>query len=227
VKSFRRYAIYYLPEPGALAAFGASWLGWDVALGRSCGRPDLSGFDVAAITEAPRKYGLHATIKPPFRMASGTSPAALRADFSSLCTRLSPVDLGRLRLEALGRFLALVPVADLPDLQALAAQVVQQLDPFRAPATQAELERRQMSNLSPEKQALLQRWGYPHVMQHYRFHMTLTAKLPKPEALALLPVLRAQMAPLLANKISLKSLCLMGQDDADMFHLIERVALTG
>ena len=67
--SFTRYAIYYLPPAGALADFGARWLGWDVRRGAAAVQLDLPGLRDA--TEAPRKYGFHGTLKPPFRLAEG------------------------------------------------------------------------------------------------------------------------------------------------------------
>ena len=67
---FDRYAIYFTPQ-GSLAEAGAAWLGWDLARGRTVAHPDVAGLDVAALTETPRKYGLHATIKPPFVLAEG------------------------------------------------------------------------------------------------------------------------------------------------------------
>ncbi len=50
---FARFAIYYMPPPGALADFGAAWLGCDVAQGRAVAQRDVPG--VAEITKTPRK----------------------------------------------------------------------------------------------------------------------------------------------------------------------------
>src|SRR6056297_1726408 len=67
--TYSRFAIYYLPPAGPLAEFGARWLGWDVENGRALRQPDLPGLE--GITKAPRKYGFHGTLKPPFRLAQG------------------------------------------------------------------------------------------------------------------------------------------------------------
>ncbi len=50
-------------------------------------------------------------------------------------------------------------------------------DAFRAPPTAAELARRRAGGLDAEQSALLDRWGYPHVFERFRFHMTLTGML--------------------------------------------------
>ena len=79
---FTRFAVYYAPEPGPLADFGAAWLGWDATAGSARAHPDIAGLPrpVAEITQTPRKYGFHGTVKPPFRLAPGSTPEALAAD---------------------------------------------------------------------------------------------------------------------------------------------------
>ena len=98
--NFKRYAIYYLPEPGPLAAFGAAWLGWDAASGQDMAHPRIDGLPlpVEHITDTPRKYGLHATIKPPFRLAPGTTENALNDALAAFCADQPPVTLDGLDL---------------------------------------------------------------------------------------------------------------------------------
>ena len=52
-----RHALYWLPPEGALAEFGAAWLGWDAARGREIPHPDIAGLPapVREITRAPRR----------------------------------------------------------------------------------------------------------------------------------------------------------------------------
>ncbi|MDG2404658.1 MAG: hypothetical protein P8M25_06805 [Paracoccaceae bacterium] len=38
----KRYAVYYVSPKGALAEFGATWLGWDIALGMERPHPELA-----------------------------------------------------------------------------------------------------------------------------------------------------------------------------------------
>ncbi|HTZ38232.1 MAG TPA: DUF1045 domain-containing protein [Stellaceae bacterium] len=89
-----RYAVYFVPEPGApLARFGAAWLGYDIAGGKAAARPALAGVPaerLEAITAEPRRYGFHATLKPPFSLAEGTSAAALDAAVAALAARIAP-----------------------------------------------------------------------------------------------------------------------------------------
>ena len=131
---YRRYAIYYTPAPGPLSQVCSAWLGWDMATGNELAHPDVAGLPlpVAQITETPRKYGLHATMKPPFRLAQGATPAMLDDALASFCAQRSAVTMDGLELARLGRFLALRPLGDEGLLNALAADIVRGFDAFRA-----------------------------------------------------------------------------------------------
>ena len=223
---FDRYAIYYTPQ-GSLAEAGAAWLGWDVARGRAVAHPEVAGLDVAALTQTPRKYGLHATIKPPFVLAEGTTADGLLAEFEALCTRLSPVTLDGLALTPLGRFLALTPEGGTAALNAMAAEVVRGLDTFRAPPSEADLARRRQANLTPAQEANLTKWGYPYVMEAFRFHITLTGKLPKGDLPQVTAALAPYITPHLPQPFILDSLTLVGQAEDGMFHEVHRAALSG
>ena len=223
---FDRYAIYYTPQ-GSLAGAGAAWLGWDVARGQTVAHPSVPGLDVAALTETPRKYGLHATIKPPFVLAEGVMADDLQAAFKALCTQLAPVTLDGLTLTPLGRFLALAPEGDTAALNAMAAEVVRGLDTFRAPPAEADLARRRQASLTPAQEANLIQWGYPYVMDAFRFHITLTSKLPKGDLPQVTAALTPYITPHLPQPFMLDSLTLVGQAKDGMFHEVHRATFTG
>lgn len=230
MKGFVRYAIYYAPPPGPLARFGADWLGWDAAAGLTRDGRDFGPLPrpLADLTETPRKYGFHGTVKPPFRLASGTTPDDLHEAAAALCSRLGPVALAGLRLARIGHFLALVPEGDAAPLSALAAEVVTALDAFRAPPTEAEIAHRRPERLSPRQRALLDRWGYPHVMEEFRFHLTLTGPLTEAEAAAVEAALAPQLARHLPRPFVIDQLCLFGEAAEDRrFRLLHRYPLSG
>jgi len=225
---FTRYAIYYTPEPDSpLAAFGASWLGWDSAAGQSVDHPVVAGIDVDAVTETPRKYGFHGTIKPPFHMQDGRDLDALEQSLRALCASAAPVTLEGLELARLGRFLALVPRGSATALGSLAARVVQDLDPFRAPPSEAELTKRRGAGLNPDQDAHLVRWGYPYVLDQFRFHMTLSGRLDKATAQATEKELGTRLAQLTLSPYTISGLTLLGEDRSGRFHQISRHAFTG
>ena len=229
MNGYERYAIYYMPEAGPLADFTARWLGWDAQAGHEAARPAFGPLPapIEAITESPHKYGFHGTIKPPMRLAKGRDGAGLHAAMGALATRLPAVTLEGLELARLGGFLALVPRGETGALARLAASVVTGLDDFRAPAPPEELSRRRAAGLSPRQEAHLLEWGYPYVMEDFKFHLTLTGKLPADQAELVEAALRPQIAPLLPAPLAINSLCLCGQAADGRFHLLHRYTLTG
>lgn len=225
-KTFTRYAVYWRPDPGPLADFGAAWLGWDAATGTRPAHPDL-GVDAADLTAAPRKYGLHGTIKPPMYLADGKTPDALFTAFTDLCAALAPVTLQGLQLSRLGGFLALTPRGDQTALATLASRFVRDLDAFRAAPSPAELERRRARNLSARQEQYLSDFGYPYVMDEFRFHVTLTGQMPTDQADAVSALLQPHVAPLIEGPFHVTSMMLLGQDEDGMFHDIHRAELSG
>src|SRR5437762_12791734 len=84
-----RYAIYYAPPPGSVwARFGADWLG---PRARAPDGVPQASFD--ALTYAARRYGFHATLKAPFRLASGVSPYNLLDAVRAIAQRYVPFEL--------------------------------------------------------------------------------------------------------------------------------------
>jgi putative phosphonate metabolism protein len=210
-----RYAIYWSPHPDtALGAFGRAWLGRDAETGTTTS-PPVGGDLVeqswrAAIADAAL-YGFHATLKPPFRLAAGHDVAALDAAIQALAaTECRPFEL-KLHLADLDGFLALVPEGEHAAANRLAALCVEKLDRFRAPADAAELARRRAAGLTPHEEELLQRWGYPWVMDAFRFHMTLTRRLAPQSRALFRKVLEPLVAEVCARPVEISALCLFEQ----------------
>ena len=229
MEGFRRYALYYAPPPGPLAEFGAAWLGWDAEAGRRVAHPALPGLPAPAaeLTAQPHRYGLHATLKPPFRLARDFDVAELTNAAEALSASLPAVLIDGLELARIGDFLALVPVGDATALALLAARLVEALDLFRAPPDLEELERWREETLSPNQQALLARWGYPWVMEEFRFHITLTGPLDPDTAEAVAACLRPQLAPLLTRPWRIRDIALCGEGQDGRFRLLRRHSLSG
>jgi hypothetical protein len=72
----------------------------------------------------------------------------------------------------------------------------------------------------------LLRWGYPYVMEEFRFHITLTGKRPKGELPGITTALEGLLLPVLPRPYEIDALSLMGEDAAGRFHLIHRQTLT-
>ena len=226
---FRRYAVYYAPRDGAFAGAVAGWLGRDAVAGRAVAQPALAGLPlpVADLTAEPRRYGFHGTIKAPFRLAEGVGFGDLQAEVAALAATLHPVVMPGLVLAALTGFVALLPDGDEAGLLELGAEVVTRLDRLRAELTEAEVARRNPGRLTARQRELLGRWGYPYVMEEFRFHLTLTGHLQAADVAAVIAVLGPWLAPVLPRPFVIEDLCLFGEDAAGRFHLLSRHALTG
>jgi hypothetical protein len=217
-----RHAIYWVPE-GELAAWGAAWLGWDPETGREVPHPDPS---LDPVTEEPRRYGLHATLKAPFWLAEGRSEADLHGALTMLAASLAPAEAPGVVPEKIGRFLALVPEGDDDAISTLAAACVTELDALRAPLTEAEIQRRRAAQLDPEEEAHLMRWGYPHVLDRFRFHVTLTGPLGPGQAEAVHEIL-ARIPPPLPRPFRITAIAHLVEGEDRRFRLRHRYALSG
>jgi hypothetical protein len=182
-----RFAIYAAPGSGPADPVGTllreraeQWLGRSVT-GDAVAPHAPAGWTreaIDAITIDARRYGFHGTLKAPFRLAEGRTPEELDAAVARFAANRVGTLIPRLSLACLGGFYALVPGADAVGLNALADDVATSFDGFRAPATEAEIARRNPGRLTPRQHELLKAWGYPYVLDEFRFHLTLTDRLP-------------------------------------------------
>lgn len=218
-----RYAVYVLPDDPALARFGAEWLGWDVVAAAPVAQTDDWQ---RQITDTPRRYGFHATLKPPFALRTGTDEAALSAALADLAAQSPGVRLPGLRLARLGRFLALVPDGGAAAVSDLAARCVTGLDTFRAPPGPAEIARRRPDRMTAEQRRNFEAWGYPHVLDLFRFHITLTGRLPTRDLDAAQDRIAALLPPL-PRPFGFAHLSLVAEGEDGFFRLLHRVPLTG
>lgn len=209
-----RYAIYFAPSPGSpLKQFGDAWLGRDPDRDGRVPQPVVHAIPperLHEITAMPRHYGFHATLKAPFVPVPGLEADALLGDIEAFAARHHPIEV-RLKVAALGDFLALVPVTDVPALDRLAAGCVRDFDRFRAPLSPEDQARRNPEDLSAAEQANLERWGYPYVLDQFRFHMTLTGPLDEPERGRVQAILEHALAAQLLQPLRIDQLALFTQ----------------
>ncbi|WP_375591754.1 DUF1045 domain-containing protein [Chitiniphilus eburneus] len=225
-----RYALYLVPPAThPLWAAGCRWLGRDAETGETLPPPTLPGVDSAQwerVVGAPRRYGLHATLKAPFRLADGCDETQLATALENFAATTAPFALPPLRVCALASFICLRPHGESQALQALADACVAGFDRFRAPPAAAELERRRPAQLDARARYLLEHWGYPHVFDRFHCHITLTDTLAEPQRGALLAPLTAHFAPLLATPLPVRELALFVEDSPGVpFRLARRFAL--
>ncbi|MCG8381111.1 MAG: DUF1045 domain-containing protein [Gammaproteobacteria bacterium] len=236
-----RFALYFCPNPGtALWHFGSTWLGRNIqehtdqaeprfeALNEILNTGECEGFALDAIVKLPRYYGFHATLKPPFYLKKSKTLDELMAAVQNFASESRTCVLPPLIARSLGHFVALVPETTSPRVDAFARNCVVYFDDFRALPSEAEVERRLKTQWTPRQQALLAQWGYPFVMEEFRFHMTLTGKLPADVQAHLIhqlsePVTELNQVP---HVIDTLCLCYQPQEGAD-FKVFARFQLNG
>lgn len=176
-----RVAIYFAPAVGSpWWDAGSQWLGRCAATGRRLEQDVPEGVipaDFQALTAEPRRYGWHATLKAPFQLAPGRGLSDLRQALRAVCARTPRFTLPPLAVRVMGNFLALRPAVPSAALDAVAAACVTELHPLAAALSDSELARRRRAPLTPAQDALLQAWGYAWVLEHFRFHFSLTGDL--------------------------------------------------
>lgn len=216
--SFPRYAIYFAaPADSALSRFGAELLGYDAYSGEEVSFPQAA-MDVAPdwrdITADPRKYGFHATLKAPIALAPNRNEAELIASCVAFAGKARLRPLIRPVVDSISGFIAVIPAEPVDALQELAADCVREFEPFRAALTPEDRARRRPEKLSERQRDYLDRWGYPYVMEEFRFHMTLTGRLDAERRGAILQMLRMRFAALPIETLEIDRIALFRQDDA-------------
>ncbi|WP_034883001.1 hypothetical protein M728_002339 [Ensifer sp. WSM1721] len=207
-----RYAICFTPPMGdPLSAAAASWLGRSVYSGEPVELPALAGLavsDVAFHTAVPRRFGFHAMIMAPFRLAPDMDEAQLLKALMLFTSAEAPFEIERMEVARLSQCFGLVPAVPSQAMHLLAARVVQAFDRFRAPLGEDEIERADPDRLTAPQFTNLHRWGDPYVMDEYRFHMKLTGPLNADVGRRLEPALRGLFEPLLSGPLRIESLAL-------------------
>ena len=221
-----RYAIY-LPPPAnsELARFAACWLGRDVD-----GTPVESNFVLDGIsasklrelTQSPRHYAFHGTLKAPFALRVGCELAALRTEINRFAAKQQRFSMP-LKAGSLSGFLALMPAGPAPAMNALAGSIVREFDHFRAELSNADLAQRRQAGLTERQDRQLCAYGYPYIFEDFRFHMTLTERLSPPAHDQILAFLQDRIAGDWLNQFMVSEIALYGQPGRDTpFVLIER-----
>ncbi|GLQ86855.1 DUF1045 domain-containing protein [Dyella flagellata] len=211
-----RYAVYFCPTAGSeLGTFGHDWLTTDAIAGIAAER-------LRTLTSNVHRYGWHATLCAPFALAEQASYDELRSQVADIAQHTQTIELP-LHLQRLAGFLALRPSADERDINRLAEQCTRRLKALRAPTTEAAWQRR-AAKLDATELALFRQFGYPYVLDRYRFHLTLCAAASEEEESALRAWLSPRVASLPPARIDALTIC-REAEPGQPFEPFERFAL--
>ena len=203
-----RYALYVAPQPDSLLwHLGSSAIGYDAHRAQDIAFPDHPIFkseDARPITAEPRKYGFHATLKAPFMLQNGKTADEL--------------------LAATAEFASTQRAFHFPEMH---VATVRYFEPFRAPLTESDRQRRLHSPLSARQIQYMDQFGYPYIFEEFRFHMTLTGPLAEPQRskwqAALQDLFSALPQPILCDSIAV----FKQTSPAERFTLAEHFQFSG
>ena len=223
--NYPRYAIYYAPAPHSdLDRFGAEWLGYDAYQGADLPfHTTVELPDWRELTDDPRKYGFHATLKAPIALAGGKAESRLVAACELFAELARPVPVIQPVVDAISGFIAVIPAEPSAELEVLAAEVTKAFDPFRAPLTPEDRARRNPDRLTKRQRDYLDRWGYPYIFEEFRFHMTLTGRLPAERREPVVAMLRDRFAATGIGPLAIDAIALCRQENPNSrFRVIGR-----
>jgi len=229
--SSARFAIYFAPDAAsALWRFGSSVLGYDADTGLDVPFPDETPFDQPGWptqTSDPRTYGFHATLRAPFHVRARFAEQDVVHCARGIAASQTEFVLGDLEIAIIKGFIALVPVAAPPALIELEAACVRQCAGLAAPLSDTDRGRRLTATLTQRQRDNLDRYGYPYVFEDFRFHMTLTNRLPPQEAQRVAAQLGRLYAGI-AAPVKIGSLSVFHQPHRQArFRIIARLPLAG
>lgn len=211
-----RYALYYAPRPAeGLAVAASQWLGRDAESGRAHMLRPISEITAGRLSEIiaePRLYGFHGTLKAPIALIDDASERDFLDAVGRFAASRRAFSVPTLELAEISGFLALVSTKRCEPLQDLADRCVVEFDEFRRPADAAELARRRGAGLTARQDELLLRWGYPYVLEQWRFHLTLTGRLHDPTEREMVEtILRQRFAGFIDRALPVTDLCVFRQ----------------
>lgn len=173
-----RIALYWTPKHSTpLARAAADWLKEEVKI------PCVTSEEAGRLVAAPNHYGFHATIKPPFKLRSRYVLEDVEREVALFVSEKQnkPFLLPCLEVARIGTFFCLRPKGESGQLKDFSAATVKRFDCFRKPAEEDEITRRRATGLTVHQDKLLLEWGYPFVLDQFRFHLTLTGNVQNPD----------------------------------------------
>jgi Protein of unknown function (DUF1045) len=231
VSELPRYAIYFVPPAETeFFRFGSAVLCYDCYTGGRIARPAILDTEPELwdrLTAEPRRYGFHATLKPPFNLSPACREAQLVSALHSFAGLGHVLPALTPAVRILGGFAAIVPTTASPAIDELAGKCTTIFDAFRAPMAAQERARRVASGLNQSQIANLDRWGYPYLFADFRFHMTLTGRVDMERRDDVLATLQKALDRVCQDRVlAIERISLVRENDANSsFRVIEQATL--
>ena len=91
--------------------------------------------------------------------------------------------------------------------------------------SEADIARRRAAGLTLDEETNLIRWGYPYVFDAFRYHMSLTGRVPKEDAEAMEAELKRHFAEFDGKTYVLDRLAIFVEPERGAPFLVRHVAL--
>ena len=234
--NYKRVAIYFLPKKNSsLENFGKNLLGRDInkkkkiSLTRRQKYFINRGFtyfdELKDYCEQPAKYGFHATLKAPFRLKRNVKTKNFYDVISHIAAQHSRFKIKGLKIVYSKKFTFITSRKPNKLLINLENDLVKHLDTFRAELNKTEIKKRNPDSLTFKQNKYLKEWGYPFVLDQFKFHMTLmnqnNNKLSNKQKLEL----EKLIYKISNNLLEFNEISLLGENKNGYFEEIKRFKL--
>ena len=234
--NYKRVAIYFLPKKNSsLENFGKNLLGRDInkkkkiSLTRRQKYFINRGFmyfdELKDYCEQPAKYGFHATLKAPFRLKRNVKTKNFYDVISHIAAQHSRFKIKGLKIVYSKKFTFITSRKPNKLLINLENDLVKHLDTFRAELNKTEIKKRIPDSLTFKQNKYLKEWGYPFVLDQFKFHMTLmnqnNNKLSNKQKLEL----EKLIYKISNNLLEFNEISLLGENKNGYFEEIKRFKL--
>jgi hypothetical protein len=148
-------------------------------------------------------------------LSPGKTETELLAACESFAGKPRPIPVITPVVGSISGFIAVVPAAPSPELERLAEDCTSEFDSFRTRLTPEDRARRNPSDLAPRQREYLDHWGYPYVMEEFRFHMTLTGWLAAERREPILAMLRNSFSAVGLKTLAIDRIAVFRQENAN------------
>ena len=118
-----------------------------------------------------------------------------------------------------------IPLPTTPNLELheLAADFVTVFDSYRSPTSDMDLARGDIGRLNGRQFANLMAWGHPHVLDQFRFHMTLTGPIDELERDYVAQMLRRHFGSVAEEPLCISQVALFVEPEPNAPFLIDSI----
>ena len=234
--NYKRVAIYFLPKKNSsLENFGKNLLGRDINKKRKISLTRRQKYfinrrftyfdELKDYCEKPAKYGFHATLKAPFRLKRNVKTKDFYDVISHIAAQHSRFKIKGLKIVYSKKFTFITSRKPNKLLINLENDLVKHLDTFRAELNKTEIKKRNPDSLTFKQNKYLKEWGYPFVLDQFKFHMTLmnqnNNKLSNKQKLEL----EKLIYKISNNLLEFNEISLLGENKNGYFEEIKRFKL--